>query len=251
MITAAKKSKSGIAKGTKRSKVLQSTKAAKAANSSSSTGSLKTAKGQKKPSLKKTLKKTLASAVKQNKKTVQDVNKAATLKIGSEVWPLERDVLFRPDRMKYVRKLIKPTGCVFCKAASEEMSLETLCIYKTKYSMIVLNKFPYNSGHLLVLPQRHCGDMLKLSEEEFRDLQDTIRLAMSALNEAYEPGGINLGLNHGAVAGAGIPEHMHYHLVPRWAGDLNFFPLIAETKVLVESLEQTYEKLWGILKKYD
>ncbi|KHD89513.1 MAG: HIT family hydrolase [Bdellovibrio sp. ArHS] len=153
--------------------------------------------------------------------------------------------------MKYVRKLIKPEGCVFCKAAKEESSFDTLCVYQTKYSMVVLNKYPYNSGHLLVLPRRHCGDLLQLAEAEFRDLQDTIRLAMKALNDAYQPGGINLGLNHGAVAGAGIPEHLHYHLIPRWSGDLNFFPLIAETKVLVESLEQTYDKLSGILRKYE
>ena len=169
------------------------------------------------------------------------------LQIQKEVWPLERDVLFRPDRMKYVRKLIKPEGCVFCRAAKEKPSLDSLCVYKSKHSMIVLNKFPYNSGHILILPLRHCGDLLKLNDEEFMDLQNTIRLAMKSLNLAYEPGGMNLGLNHGAVAGAGIPEHLHYHLIPRWSGDLNFFPLIAETKVLVESLEQTYEKLWSIL----
>jgi ATP adenylyltransferase len=91
--------------------------------------------------------------------------------------------------------------------------------------------------------------LLKLSDAEYDDLQHTIRKVMKALMDVYEPGGINLGLNHGAVAGAGIPEHLHYHLIPRWAGDVNFFPLIAETKVLVESLEQTYEKLWSILKK--
>lgn len=198
---------------------------------------------------KKVTAKAKSTLKKKVKKTPAKV--AAQFKIGKEVWPLERDVLFRPDRMKYVRKLIKPEGCVFCRAAMEEPSLETLCVHKTKHSMVVLNKFPYNSGHVLVLPQRHCGDLLKLSEEEFRDLQDTIRKVMAALQEAYEPGGINLGLNHGAVAGAGIPEHLHYHMIPRWAGDLNFFPLIAETKVLVESLEQTYEKLWGILKKYE
>ncbi|KYG64523.1 HIT domain-containing protein [Bdellovibrio bacteriovorus] len=197
----------------------------------------------------KKAKKKASAKTKVGKKTA----KAATgkMQIGKDVWPLERDVLFRPDRMKYVRKLIKPEGCVFCKAAKDDPSFDTLCVYQTEHSMVVLNKFPYNSGHLLVLPRRHCGDLLQLSEAEFRDLQDTIRLAMKALNDAYEPGGINLGLNHGAVAGAGIPEHLHYHLIPRWAGDLNFFPLIAETKVLVESLEQTYDKLSGILRKYE
>ncbi|MEN0059292.1 MAG: HIT domain-containing protein [Bdellovibrio sp.] len=173
------------------------------------------------------------------------------IRLGQEVWPMERDVLFRPDRYKYVRKLIKPEGCVFCKASKSEVSFETLCVYKSKHSMVLLNKFPYTRGHLLVLPQRHCGDLLKLSAEEFYDLQDTVRLAMGALNDLYQPGGMNLGMNHGAVAGAGIPDHLHYHLIPRWTGDLNFFPLIAETKVLVESLEQTYEKVWSILRKYE
>lgn len=200
-------------------------------------------------------KKVVKSAKKKTSKGAASTKKPsaaqARLQINKDIWPLERDVLFRPDRLKYVRKLIKPDGCVFCRAAQGEVSIGTLCVFKSKHSMVVLNKFPYNSGHVLVLPQRHCGDLLKLSEEEFRDLQDTIRLAMKVLNEAYEPGGINIGLNHGAVAGAGIPEHLHYHMIPRWAGDLNFFPLIAETKVLVESLEQTYEKLWGIFKKYE
>lgn len=173
----------------------------------------------------------------------------AEFKIGTEVWPLERDVLFRPDRMKYVRKLIKPEGCVFCNAAKKEVSFESLCVYKSDHSMVVLNKFPYNSGHVLVLPRRHCGDLLKLSDAEFSDLQNLIRHTMKAMNQIYSPGGINLGLNHGAVAGAGIPEHLHYHLIPRWAGDVNFFPLIAETKVLVESLEQTYEKFLEYFKK--
>ena len=192
------------------------------------------------------------------KKSAKKVKKAKPkksekvfIKIAQEIWPLERDVLFRPDRMKYVRKLLKPEGCVFCRANNMEMSLDTLCVFKSKYSMMVLNKFPYNSGHILILPRRHCGDLLALSIEEYHDLQDTIRLAMKALSEAYRPGGFNLGLNHGSVAGAGIPEHLHYHLIPRWSGDLNFFPLIAETKVLVESLEQTYEKLCGILKSYE
>jgi ATP adenylyltransferase len=174
---------------------------------------------------------------------------AATLRLGREIWPLERDVLFRPDRMKYVRKLIRPEGCVFCTAAKEPASLETLCLYKTKHSMIVANKFPYNSGHILVLPRRHCGDLLGLNEIEFEDLNKTLRLAIRGLNEVYEPGGMNMGLNMGATGGAGIPEHLHYHLIPRWAGDLNFFPLVAETKVLVESLEQTFDKLSSYFKK--
>ncbi len=177
------------------------------------------------------------------------VASTSLIKIGEQIWPLERDVLFRPDRLKYVRKLIKEKGCVFCRATKEEPSFDTLCVYKSNHSMVILNKFPYNTGHVLVLPLRHCGDLLSLSDAEYVDLQETVRKTMKALTEIYEPGGINLGLNHGSVAGAGIPEHLHYHIIPRWSGDLNFFPLIAETKVLVENLDQTYEKLMGYFKK--
>jgi ATP adenylyltransferase len=172
------------------------------------------------------------------------------IKLNENIWPLERDVLFRPDRLKYVRKLVANEGCVFCNAAKKEQSFETLCIYKSKHSMIVLNKYPYNSGHLLILPLEHIGNLLDLSEAEFIDLNETVRLALSALNETYKPEGVNVGLNHGRVAGAGIPEHLHYHMIPRWAGDLNFFPLIADTKVVVESLEQTYTRLEPFFKKH-
>lgn len=156
---------------------------------------------------------------------------------------MERDVLFRPDRFKYVRKLVKPDGCVFCRAAGEAPSFETLCVSHDEHSMVVLNKFPYNSGHVLVLPRRHCGDLLELSEAEYAAVTASIRRVMKAMNELYQPGGVNVGLNHGAVAGAGIPEHLHFHVIPRWSGDCNFFPLIADTKVLVENLEQTWDRL--------
>lgn len=156
---------------------------------------------------------------------------------------MERDVLFRPDRFKYVRKLVKPDGCVFCRAAAEAPSFETLCVFHDEHSMVVLNKFPYNSGHVLVLPRRHCGDLLELSDAEYAAVTAAVRRVMKAMNELYQPGGVNVGLNHGAVAGAGIPEHLHFHVIPRWSGDCNFFPLIADTKVLVENLEQTWDRL--------
>ncbi len=157
-------------------------------------------------------------------------------------WPRDRDVLFRPERYKYVRKVIQPDGCVFCDAANSAVSFEKLCLFKTEHSMIVLNKYPYNSGHLLVLPKRHCGDLMKLSAEEYQDLHLVLKAAVTACMEIYKPAGFNLGMNHGAISGAGIPDHLHYHLVPRWAGDLNFFPLIAKTKVVIESLEQSYSR---------
>lgn len=189
---------------------------------------------KKKSKTKKTAKK---------KSQAKGSRSAPSLHLNSQIWPLEKDILFRPDRYKYVRKLVVPEGCVFCLPAKGEPSFENLCVYKTKHSMVVVNKFPYNSGHVLVLPQRHCGDLLDLPEAEYVDLQHLVRTTVKALKEVYKPAGFNIGLNHGAVAGAGIPEHLHYHIIPRWAGDLNFFPLIAETKVVVESLEQSFERL--------
>lgn len=163
-------------------------------------------------------------------------------KKSSGDWPQKRNILFRPDRMKYVRKLVKESGCVFCRSAENEMSTETLCVYKSKHSQIVLNKYPYNNGHLLVLPREHVGNFLTLSPERYDDLHLTLRLAVEAVEAVYQPTGFNLGLNHGLSGGAGIPEHLHYHVIPRWTGDLNFFPLIADTKVVIETVESSYEK---------
>jgi len=177
------------------------------------------------------------------KKTKKSSSQAGLLVLGDGQWPLERDVLFRPDRLKYVRKLIKDEGCVFCRSAREPASFETLQVFATKWSMVVLNKFPYNSGHLLILPRRHCGDIAQLTQDEWTDLSDLQRRALEILREVYQPAGFNMGLNQGSVAGAGIPDHLHFHLIPRWAGDLNFFPLIAETKVVIETLETTYARL--------
>jgi ATP adenylyltransferase len=175
--------------------------------------------------------------------------KPDALRINDQIWPMERAVLFRPERYQYVRKLIKPSGCVFCFADKQEISLETLCVFKSKHSMILLNKYPYNSGHLLIMPRKHGGHILGLSEKAYVDLFATQRLAIKALESLYQPSGFNMGLNHGSVSGAGIPDHLHFHLIPRWAGDLNFFPLVAETKVLIESLPETYQRFLSYFKK--
>lgn len=160
-----------------------------------------------------------------------------------EIWPQERDIFIRPERMKYVRRLIKEDTCVFCTAAEKKPQLKTLCVFQTKYSMLVLNKYPYNNGHILVIPKRHIGVIWDLTDTEYRDLTLLLRKSIKILYDVYNCEGVNMGLNHGAVAGAGIPEHLHFHVVPRWRGDVNFFPLIAETKVLVESLEDSYKKI--------
>lgn len=163
---------------------------------------------------------------------------------------LGRRVLFRPDRHDYVKKLIPDQGCVFCSAAKNEMSFDTLCVFKSEHAMVVLNKFPYNSGHLLILPRSHKGNLLDLAQNEFEDLNNTLRLAMAAVQDLYKPLAMNVGLNQGKAAGAGIPDHLHYHLIPRWEGDLNFFPLIADTKVVIEALDQTYKKISQYMQEH-
>ena len=193
-------------------------------------------------------KSTKAKAAK--KPTVKPVAKSAngaggdlSARVREEIWPVERPVLFRPERLRYVRKLIEPKGCVFCQAVEDGPSAESLLLYKGDHAIVVLNKYPYNSGHVLVLPRRHCGDFLQLTDVEHFEINLLLRRVVEACQEVYQPAGFNVGLNLGAASGAGIPQHLHYHVVPRWAGDTNFFALLAETKVVVETLEQTYERL--------
>jgi ATP adenylyltransferase len=163
-------------------------------------------------------------------------------KAFTEIWPQERDWMARPERLRYVRKMVEVQGCVFCSAQKRPGDPESLCVYKNDWAMVCLNKYPYNSGHILVLPTRHCGDLTELNESEYLEVQILLRRVVDVVKKEYGVTGINVGLNMGSVAGAGLPDHLHWHVIPRWAGDTNFFPLIAETKVVPESLEQTFER---------
>lgn len=191
----------------------------------------------------KTSTKASAKAKTSTQKTPSTDDARFLQKIREEIWPVERQVLFNPERLRYVRKLIKPEGCVFCRALEQGVGAESLLLHAGSHAMVVLNKFPYNTGHVLVLPRRHCGEFLELTAEEHAEINTCLQRAIHALTEIYAPSGFNVGLNLGSAAGAGIPEHLHYHVVPRWAGDANFFALIAETKVVVETLEQSYARL--------
>lgn len=191
----------------------------------------------------------MAGRTRQSRRASKSEMPAAPFLLRKDIWPDERDVMMRPDRVKYVRKLVKPVGCVFCSAAKKGPGFESLCVYRGRRAMVVLNKFPYNTGHALVLPVRHCGDLLQLKDAEFNELQLLLRETIRILRDAYKPTGLNVGLNLGAAAGAGIPDHLHYHVIPRWHGDTNFFPLIADTKVVVETLEQTYDRLLPSFKR--
>ena len=151
--------------------------------------------------------------------------------------------LWAPWRMVYVGGDEKPAGdCFLCAAANEDGQATASVVERAERTFTMLNRFPYSSGHLLIVPRRHVPDILGLSEEEGGALFSATQRALLALGVAMSPDGYNVGVNHGEAAGASI-EHVHLHVVPRWSGDTNFMPVLADTKVLPEHLEATAEKL--------
>lgn len=155
------------------------------------------------------------------------------------------DKLWAPWRATYVTKIIKDTkGCVFCKILKEKKDEKNFILIRTDYSHAVLNIYPYNNGHLLLLPNRHVNDLAKLKRDERLDLFDLLDRAKSLLDKTIKPAGYNVGINLGRVAGAGFPGHVHIHLVPRWKGDVNFMPVTANTRVISQSLKVLYKKLY-------
>lgn len=135
-------------------------------------------------------------------------------------------------------------GCVFCGVLSaDQPDEETYIVWRGRSVFALLNAYPYTSGHLMVLPNRHLGSMGDLTDDEADELFGAARRAVTALERAYSPEGINLGANLGAAAGAGVPGHLHLHALPRWAGDTNFMTSVAETRVLPEPLSTTWQKL--------
>jgi ATP adenylyltransferase len=175
-----------------------------------------------------------------------DISKASadwTAKLVKSVWPQERDFFERPDRYRYVRKLLPKSDCVFCEASVKGENSDSLILKQDDYSIVIMNKYPYNTGHLLVLPREHKANIWDLNDATLASIAVWQKRCVQVLRTVFDCQGFNLGMNHGAVAGAGIPNHLHWHIVPRWGGDTNFFPLIAETKVLPETLETTYSRL--------
>jgi len=157
--------------------------------------------------------------------------------------------LWAPWRMRYIESVEDEKGCIFCDKPEEENDRENLILFRSDFSFIIMNKFPYNNGHLLIVPYRHEADFMNLSDDELKDINRLIKKSYSALGEALRPHGINIGVNLGRVAGAGIENHIHYHIVPRWDGDTNFMPVIGQTKVISQGLEETYDKLFSLLNE--
>ena len=150
--------------------------------------------------------------------------------------------LWAPWRMTYIEE---PSGgdCIFCVRDIPEQDRSRLILKRGKWAFVMMNKFPYSNGHLLIAPYRHTADMKELSEEEQLEIFQFLALSQSSLDRAFKPEGFNIGINLGKVSGAGVADHLHFHIVPRWTGDTNFMPVFSDIRVIPQHLDVTFEKL--------
>lgn len=155
----------------------------------------------------------------------------------------EMERLWAPWRMEYIRNADKIEGCIFCLFPAEQEDQARLILLRGEHAFIILNAYPYSNGHLMVTPYRHTADLDDLSDEEMLELMHLTRRAVNLLKKAFRPDGFNIGINMGRVAGAGIADHVHIHVVPRWNGDTNFMPVLGDVRVMPESLEAVYRQL--------
>jgi ATP adenylyltransferase len=153
--------------------------------------------------------------------------------------------LWAPWRLSYVAapKAAADEGCFICRGLGEQNDRENLIVLRTELSAVVLNRFPYNNGHLLVAPQRHLGQLGDLTDAQHTDIMQCIKRFTQIIDEEMHPDGYNIGVNLGKAAGAGLPGHLHWHVVPRWHGDTNFMPILADVKVIVQSLDALFDLL--------
>lgn len=151
--------------------------------------------------------------------------------------------LFSPWRMAYIQSPKRKEGCVFCEASSMPDGIGNLIIYRGRTCYVILNRYPYTSGHLMVVPNVHVAYVEQLNHKTKLELMDLAGKAVVVLGKEYRAQGFNIGINIGESAGAGILEHIHMHIVPRWEGDTNFMASLGNTRVLPESLDETYERL--------
>ena len=156
--------------------------------------------------------------------------------------------LWAPWRMAYIEEGSKKPGCIFCDKLAAADGRANLVLAQTAHSLVMLNKYPYNSGHLLLAPKKHTNQLSALLREEYEDLCGSLRLSVDIVLKALKPGGINLGMNLGRCAGAGVEDHLHWHVVPRWDGDTNFMPVVGEAKVISQHLLESYDRLSPFFK---
>lgn len=153
------------------------------------------------------------------------------------------DRLWTPWRFEYIRNADQETSCVFCRIAADTQDAANLVLYRGRHLFVLLNLFPYTSGHILLVSNRHIASLSEATPEELHGMADLARHCENALRQEYHPDGYNMGFNLGRAAGAGVDRHLHMHIVPRWVGDSNFVSVVGETRVLPEELPTTYQRL--------
>ena len=151
--------------------------------------------------------------------------------------------LWAPWRMQYIEGDNSGTGCILCLKYESRNDENNYVLFRTKHSISLLNLYPYNNGHTMIAPRTHTSRLEDLEREQREDLFDLLLKTKAAIDKAYKPAGYNIGMNIGACAGAGITDHLHIHIVPRWSGDTNFMPVLADTKVMPQALAQTCAKI--------
>jgi ATP adenylyltransferase len=155
-------------------------------------------------------------------------------------------VIWAPWRIHYLTKE-KEAGCIFCEKPKESRDRENLIVHRSETGFIIMNRYPYSNGHLMAVPYRHTSKLRDLSDREKLELMN-LSIMCSEVLKIFKPDGFNIGMNLGKVAGAGIDDHIHFHIVPRWSGDTNFMPVIGDVKVMPECLDESYLKLTQQLK---
>jgi len=161
------------------------------------------------------------------------------------------DSLWAPWRMEYIKRdKADPQGCIFCDKFHSTDDRRDLVLYRLEHSFVLMNLYPYNNGHLLIAPLRHLSDYTELTDEESAEMDALTRMSVVILRDLLKPQGFNIGMNIGEVGGAGIADHLHRHIVPRWAGDTNFMPIVGHTKVMVEGLSESWEALRRAFDSY-
>jgi len=155
----------------------------------------------------------------------------------NKLWAPWRKAYIRPDKQKKVK------GCLFCGLLKKRQDAKNLILERTSHSFAILNLYPYNNGHVMIMPKRHVRNTSKLSDVEKLDFIHLYEKVLAALEKSMRPHGFNTGMNYGRAGGAGVPGHLHFHIVPRWIGDTNFIPVLGETKVISESLNSVYKTL--------
>lgn len=154
-----------------------------------------------------------------------------------------------PWRAEYVRNHLKMKDCIFCAARKDRDDRRSAVLYRGKRNFVLLNRYPYSPGHLMIAPNRHLADFAEARADERDEAAELLQVAIRIVRDRFSPGGFNVGMNLGRPAGAGVPGHYHLHLVPRWTGDAHFMPIIGGTRVFIEDLDTTYQGLRPLFDK--